>query len=338
MAPDDVRLKETASPTASKRAAKPLALSVAFADYDRTRPLLDGRVKIAGVAPKYKTSWIGDFCTRPVYEEYDIAEMSMSWFTAARVRGEPVVAIPVFPLRMAVLAYMFVRADSPITHPSQLKGKTIATTGYRYTVNLWLRGMLAEHYGLAAHEVKWISNEPETAGYVMPSNIDRKIVPDRSVGEMLISGEADCVIGPEAPEEYHKGDPRIRRLFPDARAETLDFYRRRGYYPATHTVVMKEELARDEPWIAESVMAAFREAQAMCNEFYFANAKHISFPSGVFILEDEKRDYGPDNTYVHGLEPNRKVVEAFVRYAYEQNYIARLPKIEELFAPNTWKL
>ncbi len=337
MAPDDVRLKDTPSPITAKPAGKKLALSVAFADYDRTRPLLDGRVEIPGVEPKYTTSWIGDFCTRPVYEEYDVAEMSMSWFTAARVRGEPVVAIPVFPLRMAVLAYIFVRADSPYTHPSQLKGKTIATTGYRYTVNLWLRGMLAEHYGLRPEEVHWISNEPETAGYLLPKNIDRKIVPERSVGEMLISGEADCVIGPEAPEEYHKGDPRIRRLFPDARAETLDFYRRL-YYPATHTVVMKAELAEKEPWVCESIMAAFREAQAVCNTFYFSNAKHISFPSGVFLLEDEKRDYGTDNTYVHGLEPNRTMYEAFARYAHEQNYIARLPKIEELFAPNTWTL
>ncbi len=338
MAPDDVRLKDTASPSTARPAGKPLALSVAFADYDRTRPLLDGRIKIEGVAPKYKTSWIGDFCTRPVYEEYDVAEMSMSWFTAARVRGEPVIALPVFPLRMAVLGYIFVRADSPITHPSQLKGRTIATTGYRYTVNLWLRGMLAEHYDLRPEEVHWISNEPETAGYLIPSNIDRKIVPERSVGEMLLSGEADCVIGPEAPDEYLKGDPRIRRLFPDARAETLDFYRRHGYFPATHTVVMKEELARDEPWICESVMKAFREAQTMCNSFYYENAKHTSFPSTVFFMEEEKRDYGADNTYIHGLEPNRKVVEAFVRYAHEQNYISRLPKIEELFAPNTLKL
>ena len=61
-------------------------INVAFADYDRTRPLIDGRVKPKGISLTANTSWIGDFCTRPVYEDYDAAEMSFSWYVAARDR------------------------------------------------------------------------------------------------------------------------------------------------------------------------------------------------------------------------------------------------------------
>ena len=92
--------------TARAQSLRPL--DIAFADYDRHRPLVDGRVKAKGLALKTNTAWIGDFCTRPVYEQYDAAEMSLSWYVAARCRGEPVVALPIFPLRMPVLAYVLV--------------------------------------------------------------------------------------------------------------------------------------------------------------------------------------------------------------------------------------
>src|ERR1700761_856747 len=81
------------------RAGKLRPLDIAFADYDRTRPLIDGRVKPDGLELRATNKWVGDFCTRPVYEEYNAAEMSLSWYVAARDRGEPCIAIPIFPLR-----------------------------------------------------------------------------------------------------------------------------------------------------------------------------------------------------------------------------------------------
>src|ERR1019366_3593458 len=113
---------ETPAP-ARTRATELLPLNIAFSDYDRTRPLVDGRIVPAGIAPKYALDDIAQFCVRPVYEEFDIAEMSFSWYCAARDRGEPVIALPIFPLRMPVHAYMFVRSDSPYTSPSDLRGK-----------------------------------------------------------------------------------------------------------------------------------------------------------------------------------------------------------------------
>ena len=100
-------------------------INMVLADYDRTRPLVDGRVKPAGIALNAKVQWVGDFCTRPVYEEFDAAEISLSWYVAARDRGEACIAIPVFPLRDPMWAFMYVRADSPITQPSHLIGKRI---------------------------------------------------------------------------------------------------------------------------------------------------------------------------------------------------------------------
>src|SRR5262245_11356869 len=100
-------------------------IHMAVADYDRTRPLLDGRIKAAGINLKAEARYVGDFCLDPVYEQYDVAEMSFSWYVTARSKGEPVVALPIFPLRMPVFAYVLVHSDSQLCSVQELAGKRI---------------------------------------------------------------------------------------------------------------------------------------------------------------------------------------------------------------------
>src|SRR3954454_4989502 len=126
-------------PASSRQALIPL--KVVLADYDRTRRIIDGRVKADGLDLKVTDLYAGDFCMTPIYEQYDVAEMSFSWYEMEHGRGEPVVALPVFPLRMPVLAYILVNRDSPYHDPKALIGKPIGASHYRLTVNLWLRGI-----------------------------------------------------------------------------------------------------------------------------------------------------------------------------------------------------
>ena len=313
------------------RRADLVPVTLAMADYDRTRPLIDGRVKAKGLAIQANTSWIGDFCVRPVYEEYDAAEMSLSWYVMARTRGEPVVALPVFPLRMPVLAYVFVRDDSPYIKPKDLKGKRVATILYRITVNLWLRGIFQEHYGLAPDDVSWVVTVGEEgAGLNMPSGIQLTKTAGATPAELLERGEVDAIFVPEIPEGFVEGKLKIRRLFPDPQAEMQSFVRRTGQLPITHTVVMKQALAEREPWIARSLTQAFIDAQNVCDDYWAQNPKHLSCPDGVFFFEQQRAAYGT-KPYVQGIEPNRKVLETFVRYCYEQGYIPRIPTLDELF-------
>src|ERR1700693_5603182 len=102
MTPDNGPVATAARETARAESLRPL--DIAFADYDCTPPLIDGLVKAKGLELRATNKWVGDFCTRPVYEEYDAAEMSLSWYVAARDRGEPCIAIPIFPLRDPILA------------------------------------------------------------------------------------------------------------------------------------------------------------------------------------------------------------------------------------------
>ena len=105
--------------------AKDLELTLMLADYHRTRPLLNGEVKAKGVNLQPRRAETGEACMRPVYEEFDIAEMSMSWYMMARCRKEPVIALPIFPLRMQIHPYILCSASSGIDQPGDLKGKKI---------------------------------------------------------------------------------------------------------------------------------------------------------------------------------------------------------------------
>jgi 4,5-dihydroxyphthalate decarboxylase len=310
-------------------------ISLAIADYDRTRAVIDGRVKPEGIALETECAWIGDFCHYPVYERYDVAEMSLSWYVAARLRGEPVVALPIFPLRMAVHGYVFCRSDAPYTSPKDMVGRRVASSGYRYTVNLWSRGIWQDVYGVRPQDMEWVTCEHEGAGYEIPKDIRFRVAEGRKADELLFAGEADFVVGAMIPESFLAGDPRIRRLYPDVRGEMRAYFKQTGIFPITHTIVMKESLAKDEPWVAASMAKAFRESQRLCDEFTL-EPKRQSFPETVFILEEQRAAYG--NPWQQGLEPNRRVIETFVRYAHEQGYIPRRPSLEELFVANASSL
>ena len=307
-------------------------LSIALGDYDRTRPLLYGQVGAEGLKLKVVSAPIGEFCVRPVYEEYDVAETSFSWYVAARSRGEKVIALPIFPLRMAVLGYMFVRTDSPYTSPKDLIGKRVATSSYRATVNLWLRGILKDHWGVTPDQINWVTVRPEAQNFIIPEGVSCTQMPGRSQGELLLSGEVDAVMGPEAPPEFYGEHSGMRRLLPDSWKETQDHYRRTGIFPITHTVVMSEKLYKRKPWIAERMLGAFTEAQKACDTFHL-NSKHVSFPDAEFFMEQQRKLYGRD-PWKHGIAANRHNIETFTRYAFEQGYTVKHQPVEELFTPN----
>ena len=121
-----------------------LELNFSVADYHRTRPLLTGDVTLEGIKPNFYAAAPGEACLRPVYEEFDVAEMSLSWYVMARDRGEPVYALPIFPLRMFVQPYFIAGPIQGSQKPQDLVGKRVGMDRYRLTVGLWARGILQE--------------------------------------------------------------------------------------------------------------------------------------------------------------------------------------------------
>jgi 4,5-dihydroxyphthalate decarboxylase len=313
--------------------AKDLELTLMLADYHRTRPLLSGEVAARGMKLQPRRAETGEACLRPVYEEFDIAEMSLSWYMMARCRGEPVIALPIFPLRMQIHPYMFCSAASGIESPESLRGKKIGMDEYRLTVGLWARGILQEYHGVRPEECEWFTSAPESAaaGYRIPPNVKVTVV-NQPTEPLLLRGEIDALIPPNIVPSFRARDPRIRRVFKDIRAAVTEYFRRTRIFPITHTLVVRQSLFDEHPWMAASLLDAFTEAEKLCRKSY-DYAKRLAFPSAVLILEEEEETFGND-PWGHGLTPeNRVVLEKFVQYAHEQGYIPSRPPLADLFAP-----
>ena len=233
---------------------------------------------------------------------------------------------------MPVHAYMFCRSDSAYTSPRDLRGKRIGVLGYRFTVNLWLRGIVQDHYGVQPEEMAWVSTlASEGAGFEYPDGLDISVMPGADTQQLLLDGTVDAVFSPVIMPGISAGDPRLRRLFPDPRAELAAYYAKTNILPITHTVVAGEALLAREPWIAERLLTAFRDAQRVCDDAYL-EPKYLSTFDAVLNLEAQRRDFGATQ-YVHGLKRNRHIVETFVRYAHEQGYTKKRLDVDTLFAP-----
>ncbi|HEX4987230.1 MAG TPA: hypothetical protein VFW91_00500 [Candidatus Binatia bacterium] len=311
--------------------AKEVELTLMLADYHRTRPLLSGEVTVDGVKLNPQRAVPGEACMRPVYEEFDIAEMSLSWYMMARCRNEPVIALPIFPLRMQIHPYIFCGTASGIKGPEDLKGKKIGMDEYRLTVGLWARGILREYHGVRPEECQWFTSSPERAGYQPPAGVNITVV-DEPAEALLLRGEIDALIPPNIVPSFRAKDPRIRRVFKDPRTTVNEYFGKTKIFPITHTLVVRQSLFDEHPWLVSSLVNAFTEAEERCLKSY-DYAKRLAFPSAVLILEEEEETFGK-NPWAHGLTPeNQIVLEKFVQYAHEQGYIPYRPKISDLFAP-----
>ncbi|HEX2929298.1 MAG TPA: hypothetical protein VHV54_06270 [Candidatus Binatia bacterium] len=306
-------------------------LSLMMTDYHRTHPFFSGAVTIPGAAlnvcPPPKQ---GDACYKPVYEQFDIAEMSLSWYVMARCRGEPLIALPIFPLRMFVQPSLFCRKPSEIKNPEDLAGKRIGIQQYRITVGLWTRGILKEYHGVDFAKMHWITSEPEGAGFNVPENIELTLQ-DEDLESLLIAGKLDALLLPNVSAAFRAADPRIRRVFHPCREAVEHYFQSTGIFPITHTMVVHERLIERHPWLPSELVAAFGGANRYCRVEY-DYPKRFSFPTAVLFLEEEEQRFGND-PWAHGLESNRAVLEKFVQYAHEQEYIPLRPTVDELFAP-----
>jgi 4,5-dihydroxyphthalate decarboxylase len=102
-----------------------------------------------------------------------------------------------------------------------------------------------------------------------------------------------------------------------------------------HTVVVRRDVYRAYPWVAQSLYKAFAESQRLVYEdFKETAALKAMLPWLTAHVEELRRNMGPD-WWPYGFEPNRHVMETFLRYHHEQGLSKRSLRPEELFAPET---
>jgi 4,5-dihydroxyphthalate decarboxylase len=312
-----------------------LALTLACGDYDRTRALMTGAVQPAGVELNVVTlEPEAMFYRMARFREFDVSELSLSTYTVLRGRGEPLVAIPAFPSFSFRHSSIFVGADAGIREPGDLFGKRVGVPKYHMTAAVWIRGNLEDEYGVAPKDIHWFEGgegaRVKEVDVTLPADVRKEAVPDgRNLGDMVASGELDAFIGARRPAAFASG--RVRRLFPDFRRVERAYYEKTGIFPIMHTVVLKEELARQHPWLPRSLYDAFVESKRIAYQrLDFTAALPVSLPWLVAEVEETRALMG-DDPFPYGVARNRKTLETLAGYTFRQGLAPRHLTVEEMF-------
>jgi 4,5-dihydroxyphthalate decarboxylase len=321
-----------------------LKLTLACWDYDRTRPLADGRVQPEGIDLNYLNLHVEETFFRMLrHREFDAAEMSLSSYCMALARGDSrFIAIPVFPSRFFRHSCIFVSARSAIRGPEDLSGKRVGCPEYQMTAPVWIRGILQDEYGVDPASVSYFLGGEEEPGRTekleldLPQRFDVKRIGARqTLSAMIAAGEIDALYTARIPSTFQTQPTAVRRLFENHVEVERAYYRKTRIFPIMHTVVLRRDIYDANPWIARALFKAFDEAKSSVLEnLYTTSALTTMLPWQIAQVEEVRREMGED-WWPYGFAPNRPVLDTFLRYHHEQGLSNRRLQPEDLFAPET---
>jgi len=272
---------------------------------------------------------------------FDVAEMSLAHYCIMRTRGEfPYIAIPVFPSRVFRHGYIFINKNAGISTAKDLEGKRIGVQEYRQTAGVWVRGILQHEFDVDLDTVKWIEggvNEPRAPDDDMDLRPTRalnlEIIPGhRTLNDMLEAGEIDAYYGARRLDAFDNGQ-NVVRLFPNYRELEKDYYRKTGFHPIMHTLVIREELFQEHPWMAESLYKACEASKTWAiKQMKYSGAQRLMLP-WLFDEIAEMEELMGKNAWAYGVEANRPILTAFMQYLVDQHFLEKAAPIDDLFTP-----
>jgi 4,5-dihydroxyphthalate decarboxylase len=325
-------------------------VSIAYGgvDYpDRTAALQSGLVKPAGTDFNYiAVPGIGDLFRRVAqHTEFDAAEMSASTYFLMRSRGDHrYIAIPVFPSRAFRHSQVYVSTKAGITKPEDLAGRKVGIQDYQMTAAVWVRAFLEHDYGVPPSKISWwtgglyVPDFAERTNVALPAGVSLQRIPQNETMEnMLSSGELDALVTTEPPRAYLAKSPSVKRLFPNHRDVERDYFRRTGFFPIMHLVVLRREVYEKNRWLAVSLLEAFEASKRIGRErLHYQGAYAVSLPWLGAEVEEVDALFGGD-AFPYGVPKNRPILEQMVSYAYEQGLTARKLEVDELFAEEAYQ-
>lgn len=322
-----------------------LTLSIAMGDYDRTRPIHDGRVRIDGVTPITQLLSPEEMFFRAFrHQAFDVSELSFASYCVKRAQGgSPYIAIPVFLSRAFRHSSIYIRTDKGIDRPQDLKGRRIGIAEWQLSANVWARGILEDH-GVSPSDIKWVRGgmhtpgRPEKIAITLPDDIDMTAAPEgATLDQMLRDGEIDGYIGPRSLNCFDEGHPNVGRLFTNGIEAASQHYARTRIFPIMHVLGIRQSLADEHPWLPGSLFKAFTQAKAMAQAALSdTSATKVTMPFVEDMLTTARTLMGPD-IWTYGVTGNEHVLDAFLDLHHRQGLSQRRLSVEDLFHPSTYE-
>jgi ABC-type nitrate/sulfonate/bicarbonate transport system substrate-binding protein len=319
-------------------------LTLACGDYDRTRALRDGEVQPEGIDLTYLTLPVEETFFRMLrYREFEIAEMSLSSYTASLFDDDPsMIAIPAFTSRAFRHSGVFINRSSGIQEPEDLRGKVVGNPEYELTACVWMRGILAEHHGVPTDSVRYCTGglehpqRREKLDLELPERFEVAPIGGRkTLSEALVRGEIDALYTPRAPSVFEDGDPQVARLWQDSQAAEETYFAATRIFPIMHAVVLRRDVYERAPWVARSLLKAFIDARDRAYEQLRETAA-LSYMVPWLPQQNERAiELMGEDFWPYGLDANRKGLETFLDYHHGQGLSPKRLQPEDLFAPET---
>ncbi len=286
--------------------ARPIALRTVLGNYPHTLALKRGEIASAAVALDFVEVKPTNQAFKPMVREqqFDVCEMAIVTFLQAKAYGKPLVLLPAVMLARFQHGCMLYNSARGALAPHELAGRRVGVRAYSQTTGVWLRGILANDYGLDVARVRWVTFEDaHVAEYTDPPEVGRAPA-GRDMTAMLLAGEIDAAIyGAELP-----ADPRLKSVIPAPDAAAQAWHRKYRVTPVNHLVAVKAALARSSP-------------QAVAEVYRLLRAAKEAAPAPPAV------DPAP-----FGIEASRPALEMIIDYSVQQRMIPRRLTVDELFA------
>ena len=241
--------------------------------------------------------------------KYDLGELAIATYLQAKSFDKPYVLLPAVLVSRGQHHTIAYNAERGPLSPSDLAGKRVGLRAYTVTTATWVRGILADEYGVDLNKVEWITFEdPHVAEYRDPDRVKRA-EPGKELVQMLLDGEIDAaVVGDKFP------DPRLKHLIPDHEAATQRWAQKHGGIPINHMIVVRSELSKSRPDVVQEVFRLLCESKNAAGTP--KNPEPLRF----------------------GVEACRPVIEVMIGYCHKQGLIPKPLSVDSLFDDVTRKL
>ncbi|MEA2895310.1 MAG: 4,5-dihydroxyphthalate decarboxylase [Bradyrhizobium sp.] len=234
---------------------------------------------------------------KPMVREqaFDVSEMAIVTYLMAKSLGKPMVLLPSVVVARFQHAYAVYGAELGNLKPRDLEGKRVGIRSFTTTTGAWLRGILANDYGVDLNSIHWVTFEDAHVAEFRDATV--RAPPDKQIVQMLLDGELDAVLGEKSER------PGLKPLFPDAGREEKSWFARHHVMPINHMVVISETLS----------------------------AKHPDVVREVFRLLQQSAACAPATSPRISAEEMRRSLQMIIRYAAQQGLIPRVLAVDELF-------
>ena len=312
-------------------------LTIAVADYPHTEAVKNGRIAIEGVDAEFITvqPQIAAFRRMVRQVEFDVCELAPTTYIIARAHGAPFVALPLFVLRRFHHSGLLVRPDAGIAGPKDLEGRKVGVRAYSVTTGVWTRAVLIDEYDLDSSKVTWVVDDEEHVTKLkLPPNVIHAPA-GRSLADMMADGElaagfhGNAGVGRSGSptQGWKKVEAHYPELFSNAEELEADWFARTGIYPMHGTIVVKDAVLAEHPWVARSLFDAFSKAK----EQWLQQLSAADAVAASDLKYAKLRKIVGADPLPYGMAANLKTIEALSKTAFEQKLTPRHMQVADLF-------